>query len=71
MRSAIGALTAASRRRACDRLIAERHRARIDDAGRLTSPRPSLVRQLMFIDRFRDELRAADELLSRPREASA
>ena len=30
-----------------------------------------LVRQLMFIDRFRDEVRAAEEFLSRPREASA
>jgi len=31
----------------------------------------ALVRQLMFIDRFRDEVRDADEFLSRPREASA
>jgi len=31
----------------------------------------ALVRQLMFIDKFRDEVRAAEELLSRPREASA
>jgi molecular chaperone HscB len=30
-----------------------------------------LVRQLMFIDRFRDEVRAAGEFQSRPREASA
>jgi molecular chaperone HscB len=31
----------------------------------------ALVRQLMFIDKFRDEVRAAEEFLTRPREASA
>jgi molecular chaperone HscB len=30
-----------------------------------------LVRQLMFIDKFRDEVRTAEEFQSRPREASA
>jgi molecular chaperone HscB len=30
-----------------------------------------LVRQLMFIEKFGDELRAVDQVLSHPREASA
>ncbi len=52
-----------------DRLIAAIGGA-IDDARDHVAA-SELVRQLMFIDRFRDEVRAADELLSRPREASA
>ncbi len=31
----------------------------------------ALVRQLMFVDKFRDEVRAAEEFMTRPREASA
>jgi molecular chaperone HscB len=52
-----------------DRLIAAI--AEAIDEQRDHDAASALVRQLMFIDKFRDEVRAAEELLSRPREASA
>ena len=52
-----------------DRLIAAIEGAIDDERDHVAAS--VLVRQLMFIDRFRDEVRAAEELLSRPREASA
>jgi molecular chaperone HscB len=52
-----------------DRLVADIGAA-IDETGDHAEA-ARLVRQLMFIDRFGDEVRAAQELLSHPREASA